>query len=184
MSVFFSIIFLSFALALDCLAVSIALGCSVQQIHKKLILKIAVLFGFFQSGMAFLGWFLGSKLSSFIFPYHYWLAFLLLFFIGSKIIYQAFKNPQTCQLDKNFNFFTLLILAFATSIDALAAGFSLSLSNYPFLFTLSFIGGFSFVLTLLGGFFGSFLHTLLGNKINFAGGVILILIGVKIFLNI
>jgi putative Mn2+ efflux pump MntP len=179
---FLSVMILSLGLAMDCLAVSIASGAAVKQVKIHLALRVAFFFGFFQSLMAALGMTLGWTLKDLVEAYDHWLAFGLLGGIGAKMIFESFKmeseksgwNP--CQLS------TLTVLAVATSIDALAVGISLSFVQIESISTIIAIGLVSFVLSFVGIYTGEKMGHFFENKIEFAGGVILFLIGFKILL--
>ena len=173
------VIILSVALAMDAFAVSIGLGS--KNIEKKVLfaLKVALFFGFFQGFMPFMGYLAGIGLESFIKEVDHWIAFVLLVFIGGKMIYESFGEKIEDEISTTSNKI-LLTLAIATSIDALAAGFTLNLFDVPFIVSIVLIGVITFIFSLLGVYIGSVGGTFLESKSEFLGGVVLILIGTKI----
>ncbi len=176
-------IMLSVALAMDCFTVSISCGI----IHKKMgsqVLVMALLFGLFQAGMPMLGWLAADVLSNEITAYDHWVAFGLLSFLGGRMIYEGGKaEKEECRMNPT-RFLPLLTLALATSIDALAVGFSFIGMNMrtfaDVLPTIIIIGIGSFLFTLLGKWIG----VRIGRKFDWPaeqlGGVILIVIGVRV----
>lgn len=171
--------FLSLGLAADAFAVSLTSGFVIQHIKLNKALKIALFFGCFQGVMPLIGWMAGLTFREFIAGFAHWIAFILLFFIGGKMI------CESCQEQEKFNpldFYTLLALSIATSIDALAAGLGLSVLKMSILLACTSIGVITFTLSFCGVFIGHSFGDLFNKKIEVAGGLILILIGSKILL--
>ena len=174
--------FLALGLAADAFTVSISCGLLIQRIKINKALKIALFFGAFQYLMPLIGWSAGINFSHFIADFDHWIAFSLLSIIGGKMIYES------CQLEherKKFNpldFSTLLLLAIATSIDALAAGLGLALLKNSIILVATLIGLVTFGLSFIGVFIGHKIGDRLNNKIEIVGGLILISIGSKILL--
>lgn len=172
---------LSFALSMDAFAVSIGLGVKLQRFNKFMALKIALFFGFFQALMPLFGYLANIGLGTFIAKYNYIVAFVLLFLIGAKMLYESFQYGKEEEIAKITNRL-LLILAIATSIDALAAGFTLDLLDFnPFL-SIVFIGIITFIFSFLGTFIGTKGGTFFEDKAEKIGGIILIFMAFKILI--
>ena len=182
------LILLALALAMDCFAVSVVSGVIVRKNKPSLIVRIAFLFGLFQALMPLIGWFLTSRFQSVLESVDHWVAFAMLAFIGGKMILDSFKGEEEDKsIDPN-NFKTDILLAIATSIDALAVGISFACTGYDSIGSLGIpmllIGVVSFVMSVAGYLLGSRYGEIV-NKIahpELVGGVILIGIGVKILI--
>jgi putative Mn2+ efflux pump MntP len=124
MDLLFTSIFIGIGLAMDCLAVSFAVGAHEKTSRFNAALILAFFFGGFQAGMTVLGWFLGSRFADAISAYDHWIAALLLFVIGAKMFFDGIKGEQKEDSIDIFNVVAVLVLAIATSIDALAVGLS------------------------------------------------------------
>lgn len=174
---FFSLIMLGIALAMDAFSASVTDGIIVHNIRRRDMLKIGLFFGTFQFLMPCIGNFLSSLASDFIEQFDHWIAFLLLSFLGIHMIIESYsaqeipKNPLKTP--------TLLIMATATSIDALAAGITLAAVNMPILFSSAVIGITAFLFSIGGAFIGKHFGDILGSKAEMIGGIILIAIGTK-----
>ncbi len=179
------ILFLSVALAMDCFTVSIVSGVIMGRCDWRVVLRMSFLFGLFQAVMPLIGWFATSRFADYIESFDHWIAFTLLVFLGVRMIRESF-HPDDAQHFNPSRLRTQLVLAVATSIDALAIGISLVLTGYRSLHQLSFplwtigLGSFLFGITgqLLGVRFGSAIRHRL--KPELLGGAILIFIGIKI----
>lgn len=173
------ILIIAVALSMDAFAVSIGLGAKHNSKIMRLSLMSAVYFGLFQGLMPLIGYLGGRGLLGWMASYASWLAFFLLLLIGIKMIYESFSES----IEEDITQVThrvMLILAIATSIDAMAAGFSLTILDVnPFIACLM-IGSITFFFSWLGVLIGSKSGTWLESKAEFLGGVTLILIGVKI----
>ena len=174
--------FLALGLAADAFAVSLTSGLLIQRIKINKALKIALFFGSFQGFMPLIGWAVGINLSYLIAEFDHWLAFGLLSFIGGKMIYESFQLETNRKKFNPLDTYTLLVLAVATSIDALAAGLGLSLLKSSIIFAATLIGIITFCLSFIGVFIGHKIGNKLNNKIEIIGGLILIFIGSKILL--
>jgi putative Mn2+ efflux pump MntP len=177
---FLSTTVLASGLAADAFTVSLSCGLLIQRIKINKALKVALFFGGFQFLMTLIGWGIGINFSDLIVDFDHWFAFGLLSLIGGKMIYESLQSELE---EKKFNpvdSMTLLVLAIATSIDALAAGLGLSLLKSPIAITASLIGGITFCLSLMGVFIGHRIGNKLNHKIEIIGGLILIFIGSKI----
>ncbi|MCR8922060.1 manganese efflux pump MntP family protein [Dasania sp. GY-MA-18] len=175
------VIILALALSMDAFAVAIGLGSKHQLKTSRLALMSALYFGFFQGLMPLLGYMGGRGVLGWVQSYASWIAFLLLLLIGAKMIYEAFAEG----IEEDIAIIThrvMLMLAIATSIDALAAGFSLTvLAVNPFVACL-IIGLVTFGFSWLGVFVGAKTGTYLESKAELLGGIVLIAIGFKILL--
>ena len=181
------IILLAIALAMDCFTVSIVSGI-IQRMPKATLFRMALLFGFFQALMPLLGWLGISHFQSYMEAYDHWIAFGLLGLIGGKMIWESFGDEE----DQHFNpskLRTQLLLAVATSIDALAVGISFACTGYTALNQLTLplimIGVVSLLFSIIGYHLGRRFGKSITRRLKpeLLGGVILILIGVKILLS-
>ena len=175
------VFFLAIALSMDAFAVSVSLGAKHKKNSKKMALMAAGYFGLSQALMPFFGYWAGKGLLSVVAAYAPWVAFFLLLLIGAKMIYESFNTGIEDEL-KNITHQVMLVLAIATSIDAMAAGFALNLLNVNVLFSCLAIGVITFIFSYLGVLVGEKSGTKLENKAELFGGVVLILIGLKILL--
>lgn len=176
---------LALALAMDCFTVSITCGIIQKRLGRQVI-AMALLFGGFQGGMTLLGWSLAASFLDYISSVDHWFAFILLAFLGGKMIWEGFHSSDDCHRFNPSRLSTLLTLAVATSIDALAVGFSFTCMGFAVLQSMFLptviIGTVSTVMTVAGKFIG----VRLGRRFNWPaeqiGGIILILIGLKVLL--
>ena len=175
-----TIFLLAVGLGVDAFSVAIAAGAAAAQRTWRPVLRLSLAFGFFQFIMPLLGWLAGATIAFLIHRFAHLVAFILLAAIGGKMIYDGCSKDHPRQKVDPTRGWVLLGLAVATSIDALAAGFSISLLRSPILFASVIIGLVCFVMTALGMVFGKALARLLGNKAEIAGGLVLIIIAVKI----
>jgi len=175
------IFLLALSLAMDAFAVSISAGISMQKRDIPEALKIALVFGIFQAVMPLIGFFGASSFYDYICHVDHWIAFFLLAFIGGKMISEAVKKKGQCELfPTNIRFLQLMILALATSIDALAAGVSLSMLCSEIMIPVLMIGIVTFILSFSGVTFGVKLGCRFGTRMEIAGGTVLILLGLKL----
>ncbi|EAZ92162.1 manganese efflux pump MntP [Crocosphaera chwakensis] len=177
-----NITFLGLGLAADAFAVSLSSGFMIQRIKLNKALKIALFFGLFQAIMPLIGWLTGLSFRAFMSNIDHWIAFILLFGIGSKMIYEAYKDMDDDDKFNPLDTYTLFALAVATSIDALAAGLGLSLLKTSILLPCTLIGLITFSLSFIGVFIGHKFGGVFNQKIEVIGGLTLILIGSKILL--
>lgn len=181
---FCTILLTGFALAMDAFAVSVTKGMTIRNGKGFLSFKIAFIFGLFQGLMPFIGWFIGIKFQSYIIAVDHWIALFLLSFLGLKMIFDAYedsKNPEilvTC--DGDIDNKELIVLAFATSVDALAVGVSFAFLNVHIIPLCLSIGFTTFVLCFLGVMIGKILGPIFKSYSQIVGGIILILIGINI----
>lgn len=175
------ILILAFALSMDAFAVSIGLGIKNKNDIKILALKVGLFFGIFQALMPFIGYLGGIGLKDYIQGYDSIIAFVLLLIIGGKMIYEAFNENVEEEISIVSNK-VLLTLAIATSIDAMAAGFTLHLFDLNVYLSLLLIGVITFIMSYVGVYVGSKGGEKYESKAEILGGVVLILIGFKILL--
>lgn len=183
---FFEIFMIGVGLSMDAFAVAICKGLNMRKLDKVQTLVIALFFGGFQALMPFLGWLLGKQFESYITSFDHWIAFVLLAFIGGKMIWDVFKGDDKdeacCEEGSGLNIKELFVLAIATSIDALAVGISFAFLQVNIGFAITLIGCTTFVLSAAGVFVGHKFGAKYEDKATVVGGVILILIGLKILL--
>lgn len=178
---FIALIFTSFALSMDAFAVSITKGMTIKNLKKSTALKMALAFGVFQGAMPLLGWALGISFESYIKSIDHWIAFILLAGIGINMIKEAFsKDSENC--NDNVDAKTMIILAIATSIDALAVGITFACLRAHILLPIISIGIITFILSVMGVKIGNKFGDKYKAKAELAGGLILILLGIKIVL--
>ena len=182
---FIDIFLLGVGLAMDAFAVSVCKGLCMKQLNYKHSLIIALFFGGFQALMPLLGFYLGTFFEEYITKFDHWIAFVLLLYIGAKMLYETFTSDEevVCPVDPKLDIKELLLMAIATSIDALAVGITLSFYEDTNIFAdISIIGCTTFVIAFAGVVIGNKFGTKFKKKAEIFGGVILILIGVKILL--
>lgn len=171
---------------MDAFAVSICKGLSMRKVNKKQCLVIGLFFGGFQALMPFIGWVLGSQFEQYITSIDHWIAFILLGFIGGKMVVEAIREKDEAvevgKMDPPLDLKEMFILAIATSIDALAVGITFAFLQVPIVEAISIIGITTFVISVIGVYVGNFFGNRYKKKAELAGGMILILIGVKILL--
>ncbi|MDO4567576.1 MAG: manganese efflux pump MntP family protein [Clostridia bacterium] len=179
-----SIVLTALALAVDAMCVSISSGLSVRKLDMRKVLLMALLFGCFQFAMPVFGWLLGLAFHAYIEAFDHWIAFGLLAFLGGKLIYESSSGCDDVKSDP-FAFWTIVIMAIATSIDALAVGISfasLTMSQERFWFAVVLIGVVAFALSFAGALLGKKLGELFQKRSKLIAGIVLVLIGVRILL--
>lgn len=176
-----TIFLIAIGLAMDALAVSVAKGMTVVRDRRRTAIMLALLFGGFQALMPVLGYLVGIGFEELIRNIDHWIAFGLLAFIGGKMIHDSRKEGNG--EDGAVTLYAGLVLAVATSIDALMVGLSFAFLEMPILAPSAIIGTVTFVLCFLGFEFGSRLGKVFGRRVRIVGGVILILIGVRILID-
>jgi len=175
------VIVLAIALSMDAFAVSIGLGVKAKKDIKTLAIKAGIYFGVFQALMPLIGYLGGVGLQEYISGYDTIIAFVLLLIIGLKMIYESFQENVEDEI-KIISNKILFTLAIATSIDAMAAGFTLHLFNLNPLISLMIIGTTTFIFSVLGVYIGSKGGEKYESKAEIVGGVVLVLIGFKILI--
>ncbi|MDO4338742.1 MAG: manganese efflux pump MntP family protein [Eubacteriales bacterium] len=172
---------LAVGLSMDAFAVSVCKGLSLGRITKKHMCIAGAWFGGFQALMPLIGYFLGNFFTDMITQYAHWIAFVLLVVIGGNMIKEAF-GQEDC-VDNSMTAKSMLLLAIATSIDALAVGVTFAFLRVSIIPAVSFIGIITFVCSAVGVKIGSIFGTKYRSKAELCGGIILILIGLKILLD-
>lgn len=180
----FELIFISVGLAMDAFAVSICKGLNMRRMNNRHAGIIALFFGGFQGLMPFFGWILGKQFERYITRIDHWIAFILLAIIGINMIREALSEDEEETGDSVdcLDMKELFMLAIATSIDALAVGITFAFLQVNILPAASMIGIITFVIAFAGVHIGHQFGTRYEKKAEIAGGVILILIGLKILL--
>ena len=195
---FIELFILAFGLSMDAFAVAICAGLGMKKITVRKALIVGLYFGVFQAGMPLIGYLVATLFADKIIAYDHWIAFALLGFLGVKMIWGSFKKEgcsdrvcpdETCadrecpeKKETSLNPAQMLPLAVATSIDALAVGVSLAFLQVSIVPAVSFIGVTTLVLSMAGVKIGNVFGMRFKSKAEFAGGVILILMGLNILL--
>ncbi|MEN8200147.1 MAG: manganese efflux pump MntP family protein [Thermodesulfobacteriota bacterium] len=180
---FLTISGIAVALAMDAFAVALSAGVLLNPIKGRQLFRLGFHFGLFQGGMPVIGWLAGIGLKQFVTVYAPWIAFVLLSFVGGKMIYEAVSDhdEKVARRDPTRGA-TMVMLSIATSIDALAVGFSLSMIGVAIWTPAVVIGIVTAALTVAGMLLGRKIGTMWGGRVEVLGGVVLIGIGVKILL--
>lgn len=176
-----TLLVLAIGVSMDAFAVSICKGLAMKQIKFKHMLIVGLWFGGFQALMPLIGYFLGIQFETYITAYDHWIAFILLAFIGGNMIKEALSNEEETA-DASLAVKIMLVLAIATSIDALALGVTFAFLQVNIWEAVSFIGVVTFLFSVAGLKIGNVFGTKYKSKAEFVGGVILILLGIKILL--
>ena len=194
-----SIALIAVGLSMDAFAVSVTNGIIIKNLRFQHALKVGLYFGIFQALMPLAGWLAGFQFKDYIAGIDHWIAFVLLAFIGGKMIHEAYKeNCEVCSTDAEacevaiskhpeaeedpLKMSRLLILAVATSIDALAVGISFAFLNVSIIWSAAVIGAITFAICVAGVYIGKRCGCLFQKRAEIIGGMILILIGAKILL--
>jgi putative Mn2+ efflux pump MntP len=179
MDAYIAPVIIGIGLAMDCFAVSLAAGCSQRTSRLKIALILGSFFGIFQMGMTLGGWLLGSGFAGIISSYDHWVAGILLFVIGGKMFIEGIRDGQEVPRDI-MQIIPITILAIATSIDALAVGISFAFLEVPPVIPAVIIGIIATAFSFAGVFTGGKIGCFFGNRVDILGGVILILIGIRV----
>lgn len=175
------ILLIAIGLAMDAFAVSVYKGLSMKKMNWKKAIIVGLYFGVFQALMPVIGYFLGTTFESLVTKIDHWIAFVLLVAIGANMLKEAFsKNSEDC--NDNVDFKTMIILAIATSIDALAVGITFAFLQTNIVIASLSIGIITFAISVLGVKIGNKFGDKYEKKAEIAGGLILILMGIKILL--
>lgn len=172
---------ISIALAMDAFSVSMTKGFTQKQITNSQILYYGLFFGGFQALMPILGYFCGNIIASIVESLAPVIGFILLLIIGLNMIRESLSSDNE-EITDNFSFKEVTLLAIATSIDAFAVGITIALLKDPIIISAIIIGIVAFIFSIIGVFIGKKLGHIFGDKFQILGGVILILIGIKILL--
>ena len=182
---FGAILALSVGLAMDAAAVSAARGMAVPRVRVRHAVLVAVFFGGFQALMPVVGWLVGTRIGPLVEAWDHWIAFVLLGAIGAKMLWESrgskTDDPPRSE-DELFGFRVMLLLAIATSIDALAVGITLPMLDAPFALSVITIGVTTAVLCVVGLLVGRRAGAMFGRRLDFLGGLILIGVGTMILI--
>lgn len=186
MLMFIELFLLGIGLAMDAFAVSVCKGLGMRRLNKKQTLIIGLYFGGFQALMPLIGWLLGSQFQKYITSIDHWIAFILLGFIGGKMMIEAIREwneEETVDImDAPLDHKNMLVLAVATSIDALAVGITFAFLDTPIIEAITIIGITTMIISIIGVVVGNFFGSRYKSKAEFIGGLILVLLGLKILL--
>ena len=176
------ILFLAVGVAMDCFAVSICIGTVNSSRNYKLDFRIALHFGIFQAGMAYIGWLLGSNTMELFESIDHWIAAILLTYVGIKLILEGKNAVDECPIVTTGEK-TILMLSVATSIDSLAVGVSLgAIPNTNISRDMFIIGITSFLFSMIGSIFAKRIGSKFGSRMEIVGGAILILLAVRVLI--
>ena len=182
---FNEILLLAIALAMDAFSVSITQGMLISNQPLKLALKLGIVFGFFQALMPLTGYLLGSVFAAYIQSIDHWIAFILLGFLGIRMIKESLQEEElqeTSNENTSLNFKTVIVLAIATSIDALAAGVTFAFLKTNILMAIAIIGILTAIICFIGVYIGYICRSRFKFNMELIGGCILIILGLKILL--
>lgn len=178
---FIEVLLIGIGLSMDAFSVSICKGLTTKKFSWKMALTCGLWFGFFQALMPLIGYFLGAQFEEYITSVDHWIAFGLLFLIGANMIREALSKKEESS-DSSLDFKTMLLLAIATSIDALAVGISFACIQVKIWSSVLIIGLTTFAFSVLGVKIGNVFGSKFEKSAGVIGGIILILIGLKILL--
>jgi putative Mn2+ efflux pump MntP len=176
------IFIIAVGLSMDAFAVSITLGLSVKKPRIREYLIPGIFFGFFQALMPLIGHFAGSLFADKIKNFDHWIAFVLLGFIGGNMIKESFCKDDDAKGENAFKFLKMLVLAIATSIDALAVGITFAFFEVSIYFSILIISITTFTISVAGVKIGNIFGIKFKSKAEFIGGLVLVLLGVKILI--
>ena len=158
----------------------------MRKVDKKQALVIGLFFGGFQALMPFIGWLLGSQFEQYITSIDHWIAFILLAFIGGKMIVESVKpdkeDDEVKEMDAPLDLKEMFVLAVATSIDALAVGITFAFLDTPILEAITIIGITTMIISIVGVVIGNYFGGKYKHKAELVGGIILVLLGVRILI--
>ena len=178
-----TIFILAIGLSVDAFSVAIGIGAANTKRSWAPVMRLAAAFGLFQFAMPIAGWLAGQTVVDIISDYDHWIAFALLAYVGGKMVWEGCKNENEEEKADSTRGLPLFLLSIATSIDALAVGFSFSILKVPILFHAVIIGTVCFLMTAIGMIFGKALAIIFGKKVEIFGGIVLIGIGIKILID-
>jgi manganese efflux pump family protein len=178
-----SLLLLAVGLSMDVLSVAAVTGFGVGKMERGQMLKLAAAFGSFHVVMPILGWFAGGSVVDLIEGYDHWAAFLLLAFVGGRMFLEGVRGGEEFDPERILELKSLLLFSVAVSIDSVAVGLSFGIQGVPIIFPALIIGATAFVFTLVGVAVGSKTGRWLGRWSQIAGGLILIIIGLRVLLS-
>jgi len=176
-----SITLIAIGLSMDSFAVSLTNGLTIKTLNVKQILIISFVMAMFQALMPLVGWFAGIGFEKYIKEFDHWVAFILLSFIGVKMIYEGLKKNDV-EKNTELKIFTIIGQSFATSIDAFAVGISFAFFNFSIIKPILIIGLVTFIFSIIGLQVGKYFGKKIGRYVEVLGGVMLTSIGLKILI--
>lgn len=175
-----SLLLLSVGLAMDAFSVATVTGFSLGEVNSSIFLKMSVVFGVFHVFMPILGWLAGSSIVDLISGYDHWVAFMLLAFVGVRMIYESRMGEKKIESSKIMGIKSLVLFSVAVSIDSMAVGLSFFLERIEIMIPSLVIGFVTFIISFLGTFIGHRTGKTFGRNTQIIGGITLILIGIRI----
>lgn len=175
-------ILLAFGMSMDAFAASIGKGATLHKPKFSEAVRTGLIFGAIETLTPLVGWGLGMLASQFILEWNHWIAFILLVFLGGRMIVEGFRgdSDEACEAPHRHGFWLLVTTAFATSLDAMAVGVGLAFLQVSIVTTALAIGCATFIMSTLGMMVGRFIGPLLGKRAEILGGIVLIVIGSEI----
>ena len=175
-------ILLAFGMSMDAFAASIGKGATLHKPKFSEAVRTGLIFGAIETLTPLVGWGLGMLASQFILEWNHWIAFILLVFLGGRMIVEGFRgdSDEACESPHRHGFWLLVTTAFATSLDAMAVGVGLAFLQVSIVTTALAIGCATFIMSTLGMMVGRFIGPLLGKRAEILGGIVLIGIGSEI----
>ncbi|ELQ4792996.1 manganese efflux pump MntP [Klebsiella pneumoniae] len=175
-------ILLAFGMSMDAFAASIGKGATLHKPKFSEAVRTGLIFGAIETLTPLVGWGLGMLASQFILEWNHWIAFILLVFLGGRMIVEGFRgdSDEACEAPHRHGFWLLVTTAFATSLDAMAVGVGLAFLQVSIVTTALAIGCATFIMSTLGMMVGRFIGPLLGKRAEIIGGIVLIGIGSEI----
>ncbi|HBS5622265.1 manganese efflux pump MntP [Klebsiella pneumoniae] len=175
-------ILLAFGMSMDAFAASIGKGATLHKPKFSEAVRTGLIFGAIETLTPLVGWGLGMLASQFILEWNHWIAFILLVFLGRRMIVEGFRgdSDEACEAPHRHGFWLLVTTAFATSLDAMAVGVGLAFLQVSIVTTALAIGCATFIMSTLGMMVGRFIGPLLGKRAEILGGIVLIGIGSEI----
>ncbi|EKT63634.1 manganese efflux pump MntP [Providencia burhodogranariea] len=180
---FYATIILALALSMDAFAVAVCKGAVLHKPRFKEILRTGFIFGFIEAITPIIGWGIGILASQYVIRWDHWIAFALLFILGSRMIWQGFKakeDDECCTKSSRHSSMSLIISAIATSLDAMAIGLGLAFLQVDIVHTAMTIGLMTMIMATIGMMIGRYVGPLLGKKAEIIGGLVLVGIGFNI----
>lgn len=178
----FTIFLIAIGLSFDTFAVSISSGLILKKIDFFNATKIALTLAVFQAVMPVIGWLAGSEIKNYAENFDHWIAFGILGLLGGKMIYESYKTNPEARTFNPLDIKVMIGMAIATSIDALIVGFSFGLLNFKILISVGIIGIVTYIVAMLGMLFGKKIGARMGQRMEILGGLMLIIIGIKILI--
>lgn len=173
---------LAFGMSMDAFAASIGKGATLHKPKFSEAVRTGLIFGAIETLTPLVGWGLGMLASQFVLEWNHWIAFILLVFLGGRMIIEGFRgdSDEACEAPRRHGFWLLVTTAFATSLDAMAVGVGLAFLQVSIVTTAMAIGCATFIMSTLGIMVGRFIGPLLGKRAEILGGIVLIGIGSEI----